>query len=126
MWISDRIRGYAQPSRWGPALGAFAFAFLPELARTGTGLALDPHPCWIGVLLLAARGGSDGLLTGLVAAAAGIAIAMPVGGVGLAYTWNGLDTASNMIAFAACLAVSWVASWHLRRYADALERQGAL
>jgi len=126
MWISDRFRGLALPSKWAPALAAFAFAFLPELARSRTGIAMDPHPGWIGVLLLAARGGSGGLLMGVVAAAAGIAVAMPAGGAGLAYTWGGLDSASNMLAFAACLAVSWVASWHLRRYTDALERQGAL
>jgi hypothetical protein len=37
-----------------------------------------------------------------------------------------LDSGPNLIAFGACLAVSWVASWHLRRHADLCERQRTL
>lgn len=126
MWISDRLRIFVRTSQWVPALTAFALAFIPELVRARTGIVLDPHPGWLGVLLLSARSGSGGLLTGVIWAAAGIAVAMAVGDAGLAYAWSGLDTASNLTAFGACLTVSWIASWHLRRYADALERQDAL
>ena len=96
---------------------AFAFAFVPELLGARAGTVLEPHPGWNGVLLLAARYGSGGFFAGLIAAAAAVASASAVAGSGLQLAWSRLDSAPNLIAFGACLSVSWVATWHLRREA---------
>jgi len=101
---------------------ALTLAFLPEVAGTRAGVVLDPHPGWIAVLVLAARYGSGGFFAGLVAAAVAVAIGSAVAGNGLAAAWSRLDSGPNLIAFGGCLAVSWVASWHLRRQADLDER----
>jgi len=105
---------------------AAALAFLPEVAAARAGAVLEPHPGWIAVLLLAARYGSGGFFTGLVACAVAVGIASTVAGTGLMTRWSRLDSGPNLIAFAACLAVSWIASWHLRRQADLDERYRAL
>ena len=122
MWIFDRVRVPFRLAQWAGPLGAFAFAFLPELTSARASAESTPHLGWIGVLVLAARDGTKGLLVGLVAAATGVAAGLVVKGVAFANTGGGLDTGSNLIAFAACLAVSWIASWHLRRHADDRER----
>src|SRR5688572_360939 len=126
MWISDRVRDQLRIAKWAGPLGAFALAFLAELAWARVNVENSPHLGWIGVLLLAARDGTGGLLAGLIAAGGGVATGLAVQRVGLENTGGGLDSGSNLIAFAACLAVSWVASWHLRRHADASERICAL
>ena len=112
------------------ALDAFGLAvvlgFLPELVGARAGVVLEPHPAWIAVLILAARDGSGGFFAGLIAAAAAVAVGSEIGGSGLAASWSRLDSGPNLCAFGACLIVSWVASWHLRRQADLRERVGAL
>ena len=121
--------GLALPGRAGlrvlalEALGlAAVFALVPELIAAHVGLAPEAQPGWIAVLVLASRYGSGGLLAGLVASAAGVAIGSVVSGVRLATAWGRLDSGANLVAFAACLAVSWVASWHVQRLADLRER----
>jgi hypothetical protein len=74
------------------------------------------------VLVLAARYGSGGLFTGLIAAAAAVGIGAAVAGTGLVTSWSRLDSGPNLIAFGACLILSWVGSRHLRRQADLCER----
>ena len=109
------------------ALGlAVVFGFLPELARVRAGVVLEPHPGWIAVLILATRDGSGGFFAGLIAAAAAVAAGSAIAGAGPATWWSSLDSGPNLIAFGACLAVSWVASSQLRRHADLAERQRAL
>jgi uncharacterized coiled-coil protein SlyX len=93
---------------------------------TGVKAMLDPHPSWLAVLILAARYGSAGLFAGLVVAAGAVGIASPVTGTDAASTWSRLQSGSNLVALAACLAVSWVSSWHLRARADLSERLHAL
>src|SRR5258705_10871681 len=90
---------------WGLA---FALAFLPELAAARAGVALEPNPGWIAALVLAARYGSAGLVAGLTAAAGAVVIGSAVAGAGLP-SWGRLDSGPNLIAFGACLVVSWIA-----------------
>jgi len=101
---------------------AGALAFLPEVVGARAGAVLEPHPGWIAVLLLAARYGSGGFFAGLVACAAAVGIGSTVAGAGLMTRWSRLDSGPNLIAFGACLAVSWIASWHLQRQAGLDER----
>jgi hypothetical protein len=130
MWISRVDRATPRPALMTRVLETLGFAialgFLPELARARVGAALEPHPGWIAVLVLAARYGSAGFFPGLIAVAGAVALAATIAGTGLATTWNRFDSGPDLIAFGACLAVSWVASWHLRREADLRERIVAL
>lgn len=130
MWISRPPDGQARPALRRRALDAFGlavvFGFLPELIRSRAGVVLEPHPGWIAVLVLAARDGSGGFFAGLIAAAAAVAAGCVVAGTGLTASWSGLDSAPNLVAFCACLMVSWVASWHLRRHTGLGERLRAL
>lgn len=105
------------------ALGLAALlAFPPELLRLRTGVTFEPHPAWIVVLLFAARDGSAGLLAGIMACGIAMGVAsIAVGGL-LAASYAPLTSGPNLIAFAACLTVSWIASWHLRRQADLTRR----
>src|SRR2546425_12579114 len=105
---------------------AAALAFLPEVAGARAGAALEPPPGWIAVLLLAARYGSGGFFAGLVACAGAVGIGSTLAGTGPMTRWSRLDSEPNLIAFGACLAVSWIASWHLRRQADLDERYRAI
>jgi uncharacterized coiled-coil protein SlyX len=132
MSISKRVR-HAEERQAGPqppawrrrtlnALAlALALAFIPELIRARAGAAFEPHPAWIAVLIMAARDGGAGLFTGLIAVAGAVTVGSAVAGTGLV-VWDHLDSGPNLAAFAACLIVSWVASWHLRRQEDLSER----
>jgi len=130
MWIS-RQWGRVRPESWTHARDAFGlavvFGLLPELARA-RGVVLEPHPGWIAVLILAARDGSGGFFAGLIATAAAVAAgaAIAIVGTGLAASWSSFDSAPNLVAFGACLMVSWVASWHLRRHTEVGERLRAI
>src|SRR5204863_115254 len=73
-------------------------------------------------LVPAWRYGSGGLYPGLIAAACAGGVGTAVAGTGLVTAWSRLDSGPNLIAFAACLAVSWVASWHLRTQTELRER----
>jgi uncharacterized coiled-coil protein SlyX len=108
------------------AVVALVFAFVPALVAARFGLELDPNPGWIAVLVLAAREGSVGLLSGLLVAAVAITLATTTAGAHVAAMWSRLDSAANLSAFGACLVVSWVGAWHLRGQADLRERQRAL
>jgi hypothetical protein len=101
---------------------AVALAFLPELVGARAGAVLEPHPGWIAVLVLAVRYGSGGFFGGLITAAVAVGVGSMAAGTGLAASWSRLDSGPNLIAFGACLMVSWIASWHLRRQADLAER----
>jgi hypothetical protein len=107
------------------AVLAAAFGFVPELAAARAGAFLEPHPAWIAVLVLAARYGGGGFFAGLIGAGAAAAIGSAAAGAGLD-AWSRLDSAANLVGFGACLAVSWVGSWHLRREADLGERAQTL
>lgn len=130
MSISRPSGRQARHALWRRVLDALGFAvalaFLPELAASRAGVVLDPHPGWIAVLILGARDGSGGFFAGLIAAAGAVAVGSAIAGTGLATTWSRVDSGPNLIAFGACLTVSWVASWHLRRHAALCERQRAL
>ena len=130
MWTSRPRGPRARPAPMRRALDAFgfavAFAFLPELIGVRAGVVLEPHPGWIAVLVLAARYGSGGLFTGLIAVAGATVIGSALAGTGLVTSWSRLESTPNLIAFGACLTVSWVASWHLRREADLSERLRAV
>src|SRR5690242_3286359 len=130
MWISRKSGRRVGPALKTRALDAFGlavvFAFLPELVGARVGVRLEPHPGWIAVLVLAARYGSEGLFSGLIAAAGAVEVGSAVAGAGLVAPWSRLDSGPNLIAFGACLAISWVGSWHLRRQADLRERLSAL
>jgi hypothetical protein len=105
------------------ALGlAVALGFLPELVGARAGVVLEPHPAWLAVLVLAARYGGVGLMAGLIAAAGAVGIGAAVAGTGFVTSWIRFESGSNLTALGACLAISWVASWHLRRHADLRER----
>ena len=129
MWISRPLDPQARPALRRRALEAFGLAvvlgFIPELAAARAGV-LEPHPAWIAVLILAARDGSGGFFAGLIAAASAVSVGSAIAGNGLAIAWSRVDSGPNLIAFGACLTVSWVASWHLGRHADLCERQRAL
>src|SRR6267142_963151 len=101
---------------------AVTCALIPELVATRAGVILEPHPGWIAVLVLAARYGGGGCFAGLTAAAGAVGIATAVAGLGVSSLWGRLDSGPNLIAFGACLAVSWIASWHLRRQEELCER----
>jgi uncharacterized coiled-coil protein SlyX len=135
MWIARQTRRLVPTEAARPTLRrrvidafglALALAFLPELVAARAGAVLEPHPGWIAVLVLAARYGSGGLFAGLIASAAAVGIGSVVAGAGLVTSWSHLDSGPNLIAFGACLAVSGVASLHLRREADLSERLRAL
>ena len=129
MRISRLPRDHAHATLTRRALEAFvlglAFAFLPELFRS-TDAALDPHPAWIAVVVLAARDGIGGFFAGLTAAAACVGVGSAIGGADLATSWNRLDSGHNLAAFGACLAVSWIGSWHLGRQVDLGKRLHSL
>jgi uncharacterized coiled-coil protein SlyX len=130
MRTSRQRRPPRRPPPRGCALDAIGLAvalgFLPELAAARVGAVLEPHPGWIAVLVLAARYGSKGFFSGLIATALAVGIGSLVAGAGIASSWSRLDSGPNLIAFGASLAVSWVASWHLRHQADLDERVSAL
>src|SRR6267154_2325159 len=130
MRISRRTGGRDQPSLRTIALEvaglATALAFLPQVAAGRAAAVLVPHPGWIAVLILAARYGSGGFFAGLGASAGAVGIGSMVAGAGPVAGWNRLDSGPDLMAFGACLAVSWIASWHLRRQADLDERCRAL
>jgi len=126
MSISRPITGPAQPTLRARALEALALAVLlgalPEWVELRSGIALEPHPGWIVVLILAARYGGSGLFAGLVAAAGAIAGVTAIAGAGLSSVWSELHSAPSLIAFGGCVIVSWIASWHLRRQAELSRR----
>jgi hypothetical protein len=126
MWISRRRGHRAEPTPCARALEALglaaALALLPELAGARTGIFLEPHPGWIAVIVLAARYGGSGLFAGLIASAGAVAIGSVITGTGIVTSWSRFDSGPNLIAFGVCLAVSWIASWHLRRQEDLCER----
>jgi hypothetical protein len=100
------------------ALGLAVFlGFLPQLAGSRSGMALAPHPGWIAVLVLTARYGSRGLFAGLIAVAGAVVGAAVITRTGFPALWNMLHSGPSLIAFGGCLAVSWIASGHLRRQA---------
>jgi uncharacterized coiled-coil protein SlyX len=130
MWTSK------PPGRrtWSPPRGrvldalvlAIALAFIPEWLGVRAGVALEPHPGWSAVLILAALYGGAGLFAGLIAAAGAVGIGSAIAGAGPMAAWSHLDSGPNLIAFGACLAVSWAGSRHLRRQAGLSERLRAL
>ena len=113
----DRVEAGATPRhRVLDAIAlAFVFSFVPEYLRAG--VALEPHPAWIAVLVLAARDGGLGFFVGLVASALSAALAAAVRGAPLATLWSHFDSGPNLIACGSCLLVSWVGAWQLRRQA---------
>ena len=123
---TDRLR---PPSRLLRALeaiaAAMAFAFLPELPWAGRGTATAPQLGWIAVLILSARYGPTGFLTGAIAAVAGVGIGSVLAGDGFASHWSRVASAPDLVALGACLIVSWVASGHARRQAELRERLSA-
>src|SRR5262245_57189009 len=99
-----------------------AFALVPEMVGAQTGAALEPHPCWIAVLVLSARYGSGGFLAGVGASVAAVGIGATLAGTGAAVAWSRILSPADLYALGASLVVSWVAGVHLRRLARMRER----
>ena len=116
--VAGRRSGLAIAALEAIAL-TIVFGFLPELR---VGPILDPHPCWIAVLVLSARYGHGGFVVGLTAASFAIAAGSIAGGRELASTWSRLGSARDVIALGACLVVAWIASRHIRRQFELRER----
>jgi hypothetical protein len=100
---------------------AAVFAFLPEALQARLGRTLEPHPGWIVVVILGARYGHPGFLAGLVLAAVAAGLGSLISGAPAA-AWIGIGSGADLVAFAACLGITWVASLHLRREAELRER----
>ena len=101
-------------------------ALAPDRAATRGGALLDPNPLWIAVAILAARYGAGGLFAGVAAGVAVVGFRSVLAGVDPRDSLGRLESAANLMAFGACLAVSWIASWHLRRKGRLEERIQAL
>lgn len=105
---------------WDAAALSIPFALVPAWALARAGTVLTPHPGWIAVLVVSARHGGTGFLTGILVAAVAVALGSTLAG---AAPWRGRwDTGPELIAFGACMLVSWVASWHVRRGEELGER----
>src|SRR5438093_9947156 len=89
---------------------AIAFAFLPELPWVNRGVALEPHPGWLAVLVLSARYGSGGFFAGLSSCALAVWGASRIAGTALPNAWDRLDSDLNLMALGASLIVAWIAS----------------
>lgn len=135
MWTSSSastVNAWARLRRpLDATLLALVFGLLPEWIFARAGAVPRPHPGWIAVLLLAARDGRDGCLAGLAATAIALTLGALFAGLAPASALARLSTVPDLVAFAACLLVSWIGSWHLRRHADlegrlrrALAREG--
>ena len=125
MWISDRVRariGAARPMREIEAIAlAGTLAFLPELYWGRQGVWIEPHPGWIGVLILAARYGSGGFFVGLAASMAATGLASALADAGIAAITRRSGSLPDLLALGACLIVSWIASRQIRRQAELQE-----
>ena len=126
MWISDRMTALARLSPRLRELEALALAvfsaFLPEMAWSSPGFELEPHPGWIGVVLVAARYGIGGFVAGMAATTVAMGAGSAIAGAGFSASWTRLDSTPNLLAMGACLIVSWIASRQLARQADLEER----
>lgn len=126
MWISDRMACFARLSPRLRELEALALAvlsaFLPEMAWGGPGIGLEPHPGWIGVVLVAVRYGIGGFLAGLAATTVAMGAGSAIAGAGFSASWTRLDSGPNLLAMGACLIVSWIAARQHARQADLQER----
>src|SRR5262245_49326702 len=105
---------------------AIAFGLVPQLLGARAGAVLAPHPGWIAVLVLAARHGTPGFYSGLFTTGATVVLGSSLAGAGFASPWVYRDAGQDLIAFGACLAVSWIASWQLRMRARLSARLRAL
>jgi hypothetical protein len=121
MWTSDRA---APPrrrdgSRFQPILEAIGlsllFALLPEILLRNEGRILEPHPFWIAILVLSARYGIEGFVSGMGAAFAGAALGSMIASSEASLLPAGIDSPSNLVFLAACMIVSWVGSLHCNR-----------
>src|SRR3989442_5240491 len=122
MWISKQLRHPDRPAPRGRALDTFglvvALAFLPEFVGARGGVVLQPHPGWIAVLVLAARYGSGGLFTCLIAAAGAVGIGSAGPGPGPLAARGPLHPRAHLIPFRACLPGSQGGSFRFRHHAD--------
>ena len=105
---------------------ALVFGLGPDLVRWPLIDAGVPHPGWVAVVVLAARYGVGGLLSGLLALVAAMALGTTFTGTPLLSAWGRLHTTPDLVAFGACLGVSGVASWHLRCRLDLQEALAAM
>src|SRR2546428_9749148 len=119
MWTFDSTGRSARSRRAMRALEALSlaivFAFLPELPWVNSGVALEPHPGWLAVLVLSARYGSGGFFAGLSSCALAVWAASRIAGTGLADAWGRLDSDLNLMALGASLILARIASCHSRR-----------
>src|SRR5258705_5596784 len=126
MWISKQPRHPDRPAPRGRALDAFglvvALAFLPEFVGARAGVVLQPHPGWIAVLVLAARYGSGGLFTGLIAGACAVGIGSAVAGSRPRGSWGRLPPGAHLIPVCACPPGSRGPPFHFRRPAGPFAR----
>src|SRR5689334_13695291 len=125
MWISRKKARQVALPLMRPALQASALAIvlalLPEWVAIRTGRVLVPHPGWIVVLLLATRHGTRGFLAGTLAAACAVTVGAAIAGTDLVRSWSTHSTAADLTSLGACLAASWIGSWHLRHERDLAE-----
>jgi hypothetical protein len=104
---------------------AAVFALLPAALHARLGRTFEPHPGWIAVVILGARYGNPGMLAGLALVAAAVALGSAISGDPAA-AWNGIGSGADLVAFGACLGITWVAASHLRREAELRERLDGL
>ena len=99
---------------------AVVFGFIPELATGRAGVV--PHAGWIAVVILAARYGGVGLMTGLITVGGAVAFGSAAANTGSFLWWSRFEPEANLIALGGCVAVAWIASVHLRRQSALHER----
>src|SRR5690349_4313046 len=122
MWTSEPDRKpipSAFARRFLEAAGlAAVFALAPELLRARLAVVVVPPPGGFAVVVLAARYGLGGLLSGVLAVAGAVALGAAIAGTPLLAAWALFHTTPDLFAFAACMSVAWVAAWHVRREAE--------
>src|SRR6185436_4662261 len=125
MSTSDRNERAGRPTLRLRAAEASAlaavFALLPGALHAYLGRTLQPHPGWIAVVILGTRYGHPGFLAGLALAAVAAGLGSVISG-DPATVWKGIGSGADLVAFGACLGITWVASSHLRREAELRER----
>ena len=125
MSTSDRNATTGRPTLRMRAAEASAlaalFALLPGALHAHLGRTPEPHPGWIAVVILGARYGNPGFLAGLTLATTAALLGSVIAGDPAA-AWRGIGSGADLVAFAACLGITWVASSHLRREAELCDR----
>jgi hypothetical protein len=107
------------------AAAAVMLAALLSPAKLGLG-TLAPHPVWLAAVAMAARYGGRGLAVGAPVAWGELTLAALAVRIWPAVVLERLSTGADLFACAGVVLVSWIASMHERRHAEAADRVGTL